>query len=169
MHFFNSNDFFLWSTKLFEWALHAQRKHYYYYTFLKKKHYLENIVSTGTELYSISDHSETCFPNPTDPDATNSKLNWVGLTCSCHFAFLLLITAFWVSSGILSFLPFMFVDQLRLTLSLAPKPGRWPKPGKSECRTITLSTMTGLEVALWSSPEQGCGWDYSNYSITMKI
>lgn len=162
--FFYSNDFFfLWSTRLFEWALHAQRKHYYYYTFLQKKHYLENIISTRTELYFISDHSETCSPNLTDPDATNT--NWMsGFNLLCHFAFLLLTTTFWVSSGTLTFSPLVFVDQLRLTLSLAPKTGRWPKPGKSECR-ITLSIMTGLEIAPWLNPEQGCGWDYGEVAL----
>lgn len=49
------NFFFLKSTGLFEWALCAQRKQYCfdYYIFLQNKHYLENMISTGTEFYIL--------------------------------------------------------------------------------------------------------------------
>lgn len=48
-------NFFLKSTGLFEWALCVQRKQYCfdYYIFLQNKHYLENMISTGTESYIL--------------------------------------------------------------------------------------------------------------------
>lgn len=147
----------------FEWALHAQRKHYYYYTFPPKKHYLKNIISTGTELSSISDPSETCSPNLTDPEATNT--HWMS---GFH-----LLLSFCISpshNSILGFLRDIILLALRVCRSpvadfiLAPKPGGRPKPGTSGCR-ITLSIVTGLEVAPWPNPEQGFGWDYGEVAL----
>lgn len=47
--------FFPENTRLFEWALCAQRKQYYfyYYIFLQKKHYLENMMSTEVGFYIL--------------------------------------------------------------------------------------------------------------------
>lgn len=71
MHF-HGNDVFS-KAQGYLTGLSELRKQYSYYIFLKKKHHLENVISTGTKFCIFLIYSEIQYPNPTDPDVTNTN------------------------------------------------------------------------------------------------